>query len=133
MLSPPFPFAPPYTPPSSTPPLTPRQATGIIGSAIYQALLASPASFNITILTRPESKAKLPEGARVIRRAYDDPALVDALRGYDAVVSAISGMATLSQISLIDAAINAGVKKFMPAEVRFSFRPCQALAIQIGC
>lgn len=97
--------------------LTHLQATGNVGSEIYKALKSSPANFNITILSRPDSKSKQPEGAKVIQYDYNDPALVDALRGQDAIIVAVSAMVTISQVPLIDAAIKAGVKKFVPAEV----------------
>ena len=100
------------------------QASGTNGRAIYKALVASPANFKITFLTRPESEATFPEGHQIIRRAYDDPALVDELKGQDAVVCVISGMGILSQMSLIDAAAKAGVRKFMPSEVSPTFSLC---------
>lgn len=97
--------------------LTNLQATGNVGSQIYKALKASPANFNIVILTRPDSESKQPEGAKVIQYDYTDPALVEALRGQDAVIVAVSAIATISQIPLIDAAVKADVKKFVAAEV----------------
>jgi uncharacterized protein YbjT (DUF2867 family) len=48
---------------------------------------------------------------------YDDPkSLIAALKGADAVVSAISSSAVPVQMKLIDASIEAGVKRFIPSE-----------------
>lgn len=42
--------------------------------------------------------------------------LVEALKGQDAVVTAIAGEATADQTKIIDAAVEAGVKRFVPTE-----------------
>lgn len=73
------------------------------------------------MLTRPSFKSKQPEDATVLRHEYNNPALIEALQGQDAVVTSIGGLGhgILSQIDLIDAAVNAGVKKYIASEVAF--------------
>jgi len=51
-----------------------------------------------------------------VKKAYDDPTLHEAFLGQDGVVSAIGGSGILDQIKLIDAAVKAGVKRFIPSE-----------------
>lgn len=74
--------------------------------------------FEVTVFTR--SKAGLigvPEGVRVAEVKYDSVEdLQKSLKGQDAVVSMVAMSAIPNQTILIDAAILAGVKHFIPAE-----------------
>ncbi len=73
----------------------------------------------MTVLTREDSKTKsqLPEGTRLVSADFaSHSSLVTAFKGADAVISAIGSMAIASQPKLIDAAIEAGVKRFIPSE-----------------
>lgn len=71
----------------------------------------------MTVLTRQESTASFPATAKVQRVDYDSKAsLVAALQGQDAVVSTIGGAALAKQQLLIDAAVEAGVQRFLPSE-----------------
>lgn len=73
----------------------------------------------MTVLSREESNYKLPANihATLKKVNYNDTAaLVAALKGQDAVVSAITSAATENQIHIVDASIKAGVKRFVPAE-----------------
>jgi len=69
-----------------------------IGHHVVKALAAKPESFNVSIIARKSTKSTFPDGVEVqyINDAlrYDD--LVNAMRGADAVVSAV-GPTTLSQ------------------------------------
>jgi len=88
--------------------------TGSIGSVILKTLLES--NLTVTVLSRPDSKSTFPAGVNVIKKAYDDPTLGEAFAGQDGVISAVGGAALLDQTKLIDAAVKAGVKRFLPSE-----------------
>jgi hypothetical protein len=91
-------------------------AGGNLGPAVLNAFLKE-SSFNTTVLSRPGSKSTFPSGVKVIRADYDShDSLKDAFQGQDAVISLVGGMALGDQNKLIDAAIAAGVKRFLPSE-----------------
>jgi hypothetical protein len=53
----------------------------------------------------------------VYRTDYNSPSsLAEALNGQDAVVSTIATAASAQQKNIIDAAVQAGVKRFIPSE-----------------
>jgi len=87
---------------------------GNLGSVILKVLLKS--DLTVTVLSRPDSKATFPDGVNVVKKAYDDPTLHEAFVGQDGVVSVVGGGGTGDQIKLIDAAVKAGVKRFIPSE-----------------
>ncbi|KAB5582953.1 hypothetical protein GE09DRAFT_286440 [Coniochaeta sp. 2T2.1] len=91
-------------------------ATGLMSTPILSALLAS--NFNVTILTRQDSTATFPPEVKVIRVDYTShSSLVSALKGIDAVASALTHLAIApSESALIDAAVEAGVRRFLPSE-----------------
>lgn len=63
------------------------------------------------------STSDAPSGAKVVQVDYSSvESLSAALKGHDAVVSTANGAATPSLFKLIDAAIIAGVKRFIPNE-----------------
>lgn len=92
-------------------------ASGTVGAVILDKLVASGA-FAVTLLRRPGSALAPPPGVRVVDVAFDAPeALAAALAGHDAVVSALGSAALgLQQQQLIDAAVAAGVRRFLPSE-----------------
>lgn len=65
--------------------------------------------------SKPEVEALKPKGIRVV--AVDlkgkHAEIVHALQGIDVLISAITFSATYDQIALVDAAKEAGVKRFM--------------------
>ncbi|KAI5920577.1 NAD(P)-binding protein [Camillea tinctor] len=91
-------------------------ATGRIGSEILKALLAS--GFQVTALTRGTSRQALASTVAIKIVDYDSlESLTDALKGHDAVVSLLQAASTAtSQKVLLDAAIKAHVKRFIPSE-----------------
>ena len=94
------------------------KATGNVGMAILKALDNSD-QFHVTALIRSGSatKTELPTSINVIRVDYSNtPSLVEALRGQDAVVSALNHTAFDHQRSLLDASVSAGVQRFIPSE-----------------
>ncbi|ORX98692.1 NAD(P)-binding protein [Basidiobolus meristosporus CBS 931.73] len=93
---------------------------GGIGRFITEALIRN--NYRVTVLTRSEGTS-IPGAKTVIVDYHSHASLVEVLRGIDAVVSAISGAAILDgQLQLIDAAIEAGVKRFLPSEYGVDLR-----------
>ncbi|KAH8589869.1 hypothetical protein B0O99DRAFT_552959 [Bisporella sp. PMI_857] len=91
-------------------------ATGTLGPTILKVLLESKL-FEITVLTRESSNHSIPGTVVVKPVDYGSNAsLVAALQGQDALISVVSATAIASQKNLIDAAISAGVKRFIPSE-----------------
>jgi saccharopine dehydrogenase-like NADP-dependent oxidoreductase len=93
-----------------------------IGKYILDALLAE-GTFNVSVLSRQSSKSKYPPSVKELRVPDDLPhtELVQALKGQDVVISAVGfGSGALEiQYKVINAAIEAGVKRFMPSEYGF--------------
>ncbi|OCK82932.1 isoflavone reductase [Lepidopterella palustris CBS 459.81] len=90
-------------------------ASGNLGPSILSEFLSSP--FTITVLSRQESKSTFPPGVKVIKADYSSAStLTPAFKGQDAVISIVGGTALGDQEKFIDAAIAAGVKRFLPSE-----------------
>ncbi|KAH7028607.1 hypothetical protein B0J12DRAFT_327470 [Macrophomina phaseolina] len=89
-------------------------AGGNLGPSILKQFLAS--SLNVTVLSRPESKSTFPSEVKVVRSDYSPDSLKSAFTGQDAVVSLVGTPAFGAQQTIIDAAIAAGVKRFIPSE-----------------
>ncbi|CAI9629927.1 hypothetical protein GT037_007267 [Alternaria burnsii] len=91
-------------------------AGGNLGPAILYALLHH-SSFNTTVLSREGSSSTFPPGVKVLRADYNSmDSLKTAFMGQDVVVSLVAGAVLGNQNNLIDAAIAAGVKRFLPSE-----------------
>lgn len=91
-------------------------ASGSLGSAILKKLHATN-TFNIKVLRRNGSSATFPESVNVVDVDFDSvESLTAALKGQDAVVSAVGTMQIAGQTLIVDAAIAAGVKRFLPSE-----------------
>ncbi|EFX01462.1 hypothetical protein CMQ_6404 [Grosmannia clavigera kw1407] len=90
-------------------------ATGNVGPAVVEQLIK--AGFSVTILSRPEAKHTFPTAAKVQLVDYDSlDSLAAALQGQDAVVSTLGAAGSFKQMTLVDAAIKAGVQRFIPSE-----------------
>ena len=89
-------------------------ASGNIGTPILRALMAE--EFIVSALTRQSSNATFPDSVKIVKSDYTHGSLVQVFKGQDAIVSALSNFATDEQIRIIDAAIEAGVKRFLPSE-----------------
>ncbi|KAI5857407.1 NAD(P)-binding protein [Durotheca rogersii] len=90
-------------------------ASGNVGKDVVQELLN--AGFSVTALTREGSTSTFP--ANVVSKKVDYQSvesLTSALDGQDAVVSTIATPAIGSQLALVDAAVAAKVKRFIPSE-----------------
>ncbi|KAI0518158.1 hypothetical protein F5B22DRAFT_73740 [Xylaria bambusicola] len=90
-------------------------ATGNLGPAILKHLLK--AGFQVTVLTREGTNHEFPPTVAVKHVNYDSiDSLTAAFQGQDAVVSNLGFEGLLKQQRIIDAAIKANVKRFIPSE-----------------
>lgn len=79
--------------------------------------LLKESSFKVTVLSRQDSKSTFPSGVQVIYADYDSQdSLSEAFEGQDVVISLVASSVLKSQTKLIDAAIAAGVQRFIPSE-----------------
>jgi hypothetical protein len=102
-------------------------ATGNLGPTILSAFLDS--SFNVTVLSREGSSSTFPSNVKVIRADYSSTdSLTSAFKGQDAVVSLVGTFGFTEQQKLIDAAIAAGVKRFLPSEYGSNTQDARVLA-----
>ncbi|KAL4738363.1 hypothetical protein BDV11DRAFT_189780 [Aspergillus similis] len=90
-------------------------ASGAIGQILLAALLET-SEFDITVLTRSSSTASFPANVTVRKSDFSLTELRGALTGQDAVISAVGATAFAEQKKLIDAAVAAGVSRFIPSE-----------------
>ena len=93
-------------------------AGGNAGGSAAKALIRG-GKHKVTAITRPDSSNAMPEGIHEIKHVnYDSRlSLAEALRGQDVLIITMNVMAPReSQLRLIDAAIEAGVKWIMPNE-----------------
>lgn len=74
-------------------------------------------SFEITVLTRSSQSAKFPADITVVKTLYTESELVEIFKGHDAVISTVGATGFSDQKSAIDAAIKAGVKRYIPSEL----------------
>ncbi|KAF2197759.1 NAD(P)-binding protein [Delitschia confertaspora ATCC 74209] len=104
-------------------------AGGNLGPSIINAFLKH-SSFNLTILTRSESKSTFPPSVKTIRADYSSlDSLTSAFKGQDVALSLVSGTALVDQQKLIDAAIAGGVKRFLPSEYGSNTRDDRVRAV----
>ena len=89
---------------------------GLLGSAVVDQLAS--AGFAVTVLTRDSKALKgLPEGVQAVDVDYTSvESLTAALRGQDAAVCTLGTTAVTNQRTIIDAAIAAGVKRYIPSD-----------------
>lgn len=91
-------------------------AGGNLGSVIASELIKH-GGYTVTAITRPSSTATISPSLNIIKTEYDHASLVKALMGQDVLVITMSVMAPpQTQLQLIDAAVEAGVKYIMPSE-----------------
>jgi len=98
-------------------------ATGNLGPSIVNALLERKDYFtSITAVTHSDPLDKKfddikQKGVKVVHAKFDDKhSLAEAFKGADAVISTVGGGAFDSQTTIVDAAVEAGVKRFVPSE-----------------
>ncbi|KAJ5997188.1 hypothetical protein N7522_008848 [Penicillium canescens] len=100
-------------------------ASGNIGKIILKAVVASPDA-KVTVLSRSSSGATFVSD---VKPDFSEAELESALRGQDAVTSAVAATGFVDQKKFIDASIRAGVKRFIPSE--FSSNTLSDAAIQL--
>lgn len=77
----------------------------------------------MTVISRSDSTTSLPPGVHVKKVDFQsEESLTAALAGQDVLVCAIGTMATSEQIKLVDAAVAAKVKRFIPSEYGLNTR-----------
>ncbi|KAJ7583543.1 hypothetical protein C8J56DRAFT_212082 [Mycena floridula] len=95
-------------------------ATGTVGRPVFEALVAST-KFNITVGTRDASIGSFPVDVKVVQVDYlSHQSLVDAFKGQDAVVITLGTSSNIAlmekiEVSIIDAAVSAGVSHIIPS------------------
>jgi hypothetical protein len=106
------------------------QAGGNLGPSVLEALDKDP-QFTVSILSRESSKSSFPSHVKVhtIDDGYPEKDLLDIFTGQDAVVSMVSYGSTAKQIDFVNAAVAAGVKRFIPSD--FSTDPRNPVAIAL--
>jgi len=88
---------------------------GTLGPSIIDVLLKA-GTFNVSVLSRPTSKSKFAPGVNKLTSDFTPTSLVEAFKGQDAVIDLIAQNSVEGRKSYIDAAIAAGVKRFIPSE-----------------
>jgi len=92
-----------------------NQASGNVGTPVVQALL--DAGFSVTAITRENSKSTFSPAVQVRRADLSSVSSVTAaFAGHDAVVVTIATSEVGNQNVLADAAVAAGVRRFVPSE-----------------
>ncbi|QDS69701.1 hypothetical protein FKW77_009772 [Venturia effusa] len=89
-------------------------ASGNLGPSILSPFLKS--SFKVTVLSRETSKSTFPTEATVVKIDYSPTSLATVFKGQDAVISIVGSEGFADQAKIIDAAVAAGVKRFIPSE-----------------
>ena len=82
------------------------------------SILSAP-SLKVTVLSRQSSPSRvaLQNGVNVITAHYDSvESLAAAFQGADVVVTTVGASGLALQVTMIEAAIRAGVKRFIPSE-----------------
>jgi len=92
-------------------------AGGRLGPHILSAFDADP-YFTVSIISRNSSTSTFPSHLKVHRVGDDYPEeeLLKAFKGQDAVISTIATSNVAHQKTIIDIAVKAGVKRFLPSE-----------------
>ncbi len=105
-------------------------AGGRLGPAILRAIDAD-SRFQVSVLSRINSTSKFPSHIKVheIDDNYSQEGLLKAFDGQDVVVSALATTAAEQQRNLIDAAVRANVKRFIPSEFGADVRNKKGLGL----
>ncbi|RBR13348.1 uncharacterized protein FIESC28_08212 [Fusarium coffeatum] len=89
-------------------------ASGSTGNIILNALTST--NLTVTVLVRKESKATYPANIRVRPTDFSENDLTEALKGQDVLISALGVEGFDQQQKLVDAAVRADVRRFLPSE-----------------
>ena len=101
-----------------------------MGPSLLSAFDADP-HFSVSVLARQSSKSTFPPHIKVHRvgDGYPDAELVEAFQGQDAVISSIARASMERQKAIIDAAVKAGVKRFVPSDFGGDLHNVKAAAL----
>ncbi|KAN0114453.1 NAD(P)-binding protein [Hyaloscypha variabilis] len=88
--------------------------SGNLGRFVLPVLLMS--DLHVTAVIRESSTFKFPEGTTVAKSDFSLESLTKVFQGQDAVISMLPITALAGQGIVIEAAIAAGVKRFLPSE-----------------
>lgn len=89
--------------------------SGHLGTPVLEKLLRSK-KFNVQVLKRAGSSSTFAGNPKVVEADYDDiDAITAAFEGQHAIVSLVNDAGVANQKVMIDAAIAAGVKRFLPS------------------
>lgn len=88
---------------------------GTLGPFIIDALLKA-GTFNVSVLSRPTSKSEFSPPVKKLISDFTPASLVEAFKGQDAVLDISAQNTVEARKGYIDAAIAAGVKRFIPSE-----------------
>ncbi|KAF2258645.1 NAD(P)-binding protein [Lojkania enalia] len=91
--------------------------SGYLGAHILKALREDDA-FEVTVVSRQCSSATFPPNTKVVKvgDSYPKAEMVDVFKDQDAVILALNLMATVeTHAALVDASIEAGVKRLIPS------------------
>ncbi|KAI6781442.1 putative oxidoreductase - protein [Emericellopsis cladophorae] len=91
-------------------------ASGCLGVEVFKRLAAA-SDLNLKVLRRNGSTSTFPGNVQVVDVDFGSvESLAAALAGQDAVVSTISSEHIAAQKNLVEAALSAGVKRFIPSD-----------------
>lgn len=90
-------------------------ASGKLGPSILAAFLDN-GNFDISVVSRKSSAATFPPAVNVIKTEFDYDSLKAAFSDQDAVISIVGNAQASDQKLYIDAAVAAGVKRFIPSD-----------------
>jgi len=90
-------------------------ASGNVGKIILGAFVGA-SQFKVTVLSRLSSSAIFPAAFTIRKSDFSEQDLVSAFKGQDVVISAVGLGGFTEQKKFIDAAVSAGVKRFIPSE-----------------
>lgn len=90
-------------------------ASGRLGAFIFEKVVASN-NFNVQVVKRTGSSSTYAAGTKVAEADFTSvESLAAAFKGQDAVVSIVGDAGVPSQKIMVDAAVAAGVKRFLPS------------------
>jgi len=88
---------------------------GTLGPPLTSALLKA-GGFKISVLSRPTSKSTFPSGVKKLTSDFTPTSLAESFKGQDAVIDLIAQASVDERKKIVDAAVSAGVKRFIPSE-----------------
>jgi len=99
---------------------SPHQGGSNLGPHILSALHSSAQNLQISALHRPSSTTKFPSYVTPISTDFTPSSLTAAFQDQDVVISVLGFDGLVEQNKMIDAAKEAGVKRFIPSEFGWS-------------